>query len=365
MKKYLIILLLLEILFAQPDSRFDTFDWTLYCKSGSINSITEGFTYAYIASENAGILRWHLYQNRFDNPITTAQGLDDLQIFAVHFDKTTGMLWAASENNISYSYNGSGNWFSIIIDNTGLHKDALVEQIGSSDNFIWISIGNNFLKLDKVSGIVMGLQPIPDEQNISWSSKRERFFEFPPQLQNYIIMDGWMSNYNEFTDPNGRIVSPTTYYFGTNSEMFLGMDDGTIFIGDSQMKTFYPQEFGLNNTSITAFTKSDYPWIVGYDNFENEGITIFAQEQDEFDHIDFESEINFNQRSFYSIIETKDEIWLGSNAIISIYNKSDDFWREIGEANGIPNANITAFAEDDSSIWVGTTKGLVNLSKKK
>ncbi len=362
MKLIFIIALILNILLAQPDSRFEAFDWTVYRQPGSINSISEGYDYAYFATENAGILRFQLYQNRFEEPITTAQGLTDNQILAVHFDQNTGMLWAASENFIDYSYNAEGNWFHIDLDDTGLHDEALIQQIGSSNNYIWINAGSTFLKLDKVSGIVMGLLPLQDEDDVIWSSKRERILEIPNTLKNYVVIDGWIMNNNQFIDPFGEIVEPTTFYFGKNSDVYIGMEDGTIFISDVQMETFYPFSFGLNNSDVAAFTKSDDLWITGHNSFNTRGITRYNIRQNYFRHIDFENSINFRSQPFYSILETEKEVWFGGNSAISIYNKKKDFWREITEANGIPNGRITSMAEDSSAILVGTTRGLVKVS---
>jgi ligand-binding sensor domain-containing protein len=354
--------LIINILIAQPDTRFDAFDWTLYRQTGSINSISEGYEFAYFATENAGILRFQLYQNRFEEPITTAQGLEDNQILAVHFDHNTGMLWAATENSIDYSYNAEGDWLHIELNETGLHREAYVRQIGSSNNYIWINAGSTFLKLDKVSGVVLGLLPLPDENDIIWSSKRDRILEIPNTVKNYLVTDGWIMNYNQFIDPFGKIVEPSTYYFGKNSEVYIGMEDGTILNGDVQMETFYPFYFGLNNSDITAFTNLDNLWIVGRNGFNTEGITRYSNRKDEFQHIDFENSINLKSQSFYSILEIDNEIWLGGNSTISIYNKKKDYWREINEANGLPSGRITSLAEDSSFIWVGTTKGLVRVS---
>ncbi len=363
MKKIFGIVLILNILLSQPDSRFEAFDWILYRQTGGINSITEGYNYAYFATEDAGILRFQLYQNRFDEPITTAQGLSVNQILAVHFDQNTRILWVASENFVDYSYNAEGNWFHINLTETGLHREALIQQIGSSNNYIWLNAGSAFLKLDKVSGIVMGLLPLPDEDDIIWSSKRERYLEIPNTLKNYIIMNGWIMNYNQFIDPFGMIVVPTTFYYGRNSEVYIGMEDGTMFNGDIQMETFYPFNFGLNNTDVTAFTKNYDLWIAGRNNFDTEGITKYNIRQDYFEHIDYEYTINLRSQPFYSVLETDKEVWFGGNSAISIYNRKDDYWREITEANGIPNGKITSMVEDTSSIWVGTTRGLVKISK--
>lgn len=359
----LYLFIIINTLLSQPDSRFEAFDWILYRQTGRINSITEGYNYAFFATENAGILRFQLYQNRFEEPITTAQGLADNQILAVHFDQNTGILWVASENFIDYSYNAEGNWFHIDLDDTGLHREALIQQIGSSNNYIWLNAGSTFLKLDKVSGIVMGLLPLPDEDGIIWSSKREQYLDIPNTLKNYIIMDGWIMNYNQFIDPFGKIVLPTTFYFGKNSEVYIGMENGTILNGDGQMETFYPFSIGLNNTDITAFTKRNDLWIVGRNNFNARGITKYNFRQNYFKHIDYEYTINLRSQPFYSILETDKEVWFGGNSAISIYNKKKDYWREITEANGIPNGRITSMVEDTSSIWVGTTRGLVKISK--
>ena len=61
--------------------------------------------------------------------------------------------------------------------------------------------------------------------------------------------------------------------------------------------------------------------------------------------------------------ETDDEVWFGGNSIISIYNKNNDYWKEIGEEKGLPNGKITSMVEDETSMWIGSRNGLVELSK--
>ena len=76
-KSFLILSILITEVKSQPDSRFRPFDWVLYKGSGEINSITEGYTFAYIATNEGGIKRFNLYGNYFDEPLTTAQGLQE------------------------------------------------------------------------------------------------------------------------------------------------------------------------------------------------------------------------------------------------------------------------------------------------
>ena len=92
----LIIIFFLQIktiIFSQPDSRFRAFDWTLIKDSGAINSITEGHSNIYIGTSLGGVKRFNKYSYSFNPPITTtAQGLKENNINAVHFDKQKGIL---------------------------------------------------------------------------------------------------------------------------------------------------------------------------------------------------------------------------------------------------------------------------------
>ena len=92
------------LILCQPSSRHDPFDWIIYRKPGTIRSFAEGFSYIYIGTESAGIYRYSIYGDRFESPITRAQGLANNEITAIHFDKRTGTLWAATDESLDYTY---------------------------------------------------------------------------------------------------------------------------------------------------------------------------------------------------------------------------------------------------------------------
>ena len=71
-KSFLLLLVFISQIKSQPDPRFRPFDWVIFKGSGEINSITEGFTFSYIATSMGGIKRFNLFGNYFDEPITTA-----------------------------------------------------------------------------------------------------------------------------------------------------------------------------------------------------------------------------------------------------------------------------------------------------
>ncbi len=154
----------------QPDSRFRPFDWVLYRGAGSISSITEGFTFAYIGTEMGGLKRFNLYSNNFEEPITTAQGLKDNQVTATHFDLGTGLIWVASPHYVQYSFSREGDWYAKELQNLGLSRNDRINRIGSSANYIWLQARSSYVKLDHSSGILVWIYPTPDELDIHWSS---------------------------------------------------------------------------------------------------------------------------------------------------------------------------------------------------
>ena len=206
-----------ETLLCQINSRHDPFDWVIYRKPGTIKSFTEGLSYIYIATESAGIFRYSFYGNQFEYPITRAQGLSSNRVNAIHFDKITGILWVATDKAIDYSYNAEGNWISRSLENYNLLSGVTIEQIGSSNNYLWILAGPSYLKLDRTSGVFLGSFTFPDEMEIEWSSGPMKYSNSVDDvLMDYTVMDGWLLNLNSFISPKGKNVYISTIYSSDN-----------------------------------------------------------------------------------------------------------------------------------------------------
>ena len=78
--------------YSQPSPKFKPFDWVVHLSPGKINSISEGYTYAYIATDNGGIFRYNLYGNSFSEPITMAQGLNSNKINSTYFEEIISFI---------------------------------------------------------------------------------------------------------------------------------------------------------------------------------------------------------------------------------------------------------------------------------
>ena len=124
---------------AQPELKFDPFDWIQYRQAGKVNSITFGDRFAYIGTQSGGVLRFNTFANRFEESITMAQGLQSNTITAVH-RSSNGMLWVATPFGIEFSFNEVGNWRFIDWNQISLGSRTFIERIGESVSYTHLTL---------------------------------------------------------------------------------------------------------------------------------------------------------------------------------------------------------------------------------
>ncbi len=350
----------------QPNSRHDPFDWVIFRKPGAIRSFTEGFSYIYIGTESAGIYRYSIYGHRFEVPITRAQGLSSNEITAIHFDKRTGTLWAATDESLDYTYTREGNWSSKRLDNYNLLSGVKIEQLGSSKNYLWALAGTLYLKLDRLSGIFLGSMPFPDEMEINWSSGPIRYAEgVDDLLMEYTVMDGWLLNLDTFISPFGKTVRATTIYKSSTNALWVGSDSGIIFQGDPYMKSFYPLTYGLANTDVQAMTYEFPSWLGGRTHPGDPGaVTLVDPERGYFTWFEGETAINVDQLEVFGNCSVENEVWFGGQNAIYVYNQKDDFWRTLDAARGLPIGRIKALEPDTHFVWVASAYEIKKINIK-
>ena len=371
MKKCIIILLFYTSfnLISQPDSRFRAFDWTLFKGSGSITSITEGYNYIYVGTKLGGLKRFNLFGNKFDDPITMAQGLKENQINATHFDLETGIIWIATSSYLQYSYSREGDWYSILLEDIGFLKYDKIEKMGSSSDFLWLKAKSTYFKLDHSSGVLIGIYPIPDELNINWSSgkyiENQKFSEI---FLNFTFMDGYLFNGGELIDNLGRRIKIETAYIGNHGNIFFGTNNGIFFHATNTMQVFSSFIPDINNIDVNSlFNDGDKLWIGSSDYISSKGICSYDLQNNETFCFEFESSINMTPTSVSSIIISNNELWVGGNSIILYHDIKKNYWRSFGQERGVPTGIIFDMYVDSSYIWIASSSGInsIDLESKR
>ena len=349
----------------QPDSRFRPFDWVLYKSSGSVLSIAEGYNYAYFGTSSGGIKRFNLFNNNFDYPLTEAQGLKKNEINAVHFDKKTGFLWAATPEYVQYSFSREGDWYPISLSSLGLSRFDVVSRIGSTESFIWLQARSSFVKLDNSSGTLVGIFSRPDEQKVQWSSgPYVGQIQLREILNNYHFLESWVYNGAQLIDAIGRVSLISTGFIGNHKNIYFGSDTGTIFYGTSIMQTLTPLESPIANDDISSLTLYDDTMWIGSKNYIlSKGISKMNMQDMSTELYAFEETINMQPTSVYSLKYLENELWAGGERSILYYNLKDNFWRTLGEVKGVPSGLVYDLEADETHLWVATSDGFGRIER--
>ena len=354
------------LILAQPDAKYRPFDWLLFKEPGRINSLSEGYEYLYIATSHGGIYRYSLYSNQYDFPITSAQGLQNNNITSVHFDHNTGIIWASSSGSLEYSYTREGDWRQIKFVELGLNSNDRIKRIGNSENYVWAQANAVYIKMDKSSGILAGIYPMPDELNIKWSSGPYSMQnEVSDVVNNYTIMSGWMVSGSQFIDNYGRYIDITSGLVGSHNDVWIGSSDGTLFHGNKTMAAIFPTEFGIRGSNIDALSLEENNLWIGSKDYEiTRGITRLNTRNFQADHYDFDITVNMNLTEVRSIFNFDSDLWLGGNGVVLVFDKDDNYWRTLGQDRGIPDSDITSMVGDSNYVWIGSYYGIRQIDRR-
>ena len=351
-----------SFIYAQPDLKFHPFDWVQYRKTGKINSISFSDRYAFLGSQNGGILRFNLFSERFEEPITKAQGLKSNTISSVHY-ASNGYLWVGTPLGIEFSYDSEGDWNFINKRNLKIPFNDIIEQIGESKQDIWIKTNGSVYRLDRITGVVLDIMTFPNEL-VSWSSQSRFLGDYSSILMNFSLLDGWMSDLTSLIDPNGKQINISTIHTSSSGEVWIGAENGYLFRGNRTMQTLRPFQFSLAGTDVQDIQGKNSFWIAGRRENGYNGITLFDPLSKKTYMYLFDDIINMDRTSIYSIIDLKDEIWFAGNDVVLTYNQKDDYWRT--QTYDLPslNGSISNLVEFNDTVWLGTGRGLYILNKK-
>lgn len=359
LKSYLILNLAFcaQIIVGQPDIRFNPFDWNLYGESGSINSISFGDRYAFIGTAGAGVLRFNMSSKRFEEPITTAQGLSINFITAVHY-ANNGMVWLATPQALHYSFSGYGDWRTVNLESIGLLRNNLINRMGDDGKDIWVESSGMLFRLDGSTGIPLETMTMQNKK-VSWSSGlNPSFVDFSKILFDYTIADGWMYSLNEFINPIGENVRITTIAEDSFNNILVGCQDGTFFVANKNIRILEPYQFGLSSKDVFSFDGTSSFWTGGRTYGPTSGLSYIDINRNIYDKFYFKNILNVDQTSIFSILNNKKMVFFGGEENIIIFNKKKDEWSQIYLPSGIRKNIVNDIITFDDRIWIATPNGL-------
>ena len=363
-KFFFLSLFLINILHAQADQRFDIFDWEIIGNNGSINSISEGYQYIFFATNGNGILRFNKFSRKFDQSLYLGQGIKSKKIKHVYFDKYTGILWSVGNKNIEFTSSREGNWNQVNYDRLSIKSYNDIQDIGSSSNYLWVRTLSSYLKLDHVSGTFLGLFPYPDEQ-VFWGdfNYRNNLIVKDFEFEDFFVENGWLLTNQGASDQNGTF-SKYVSFLETESEFsWIGLSNGYILALDNFSKTVSPINKGTEFTIPFTMSFNDKLWVAGIGNSNYNALYVINKDFNEERNFKNSNYSNFSYSDIYSSKAFSEEVWLGSEGSVIIYNQRKDFFRTLGYDKGIPVERVEFIESLDNKVYIGSRNDLIVIDK--
>ena len=363
-KFFFLSLFLINILHAQADQRFDIFDWEIIGNNGSINSISEGYQYIFFATNGNGILRFNKFSRKFDQSLYLGQGIKSKKINHVYFDKYTGILWSAGNKNIEFTSSREGNWNQVNYDRLSIKSYNDIQDLGSSSNYLWVRTLSSYLKLDHVSGTFLGLFPYPDEQ-VFWGdfNYRNNLTVKDFAFEDFFVENGWLLTNQGASDQNGTF-SKYVSFLETESEFsWIGLSNGYILALDNFSKTVSPVSKGTEFTIPFTMSFNDKLWVAGIGNSNYNALYVINKDFNEERNFKNSNYSNFSYSDIYSSKAFSEEVWLGSEGSVIIYDQRKDFFRTLGYDKGIPVERVEFIESLDNKVYIGSRNDLIVIDK--
>ena len=363
-KFFFLSLFLINILHAQADQRFDIFDWEIIGNNGSINSISEGYQYIFFATNGNGILRFNKFSRKFDQSLYLGQGIKSKKIKHVYFDKYTGILWSAGDQSLEFTSSREGNWNQVNYDRLSIKSYNDIQGLGSSSNYLWVRTLSSYLKLDHVSGTFLGLFPYPDEQ-VFWGdfNYRNNLTVKDFALEDFFVENGWLLTNQGASDQNGTF-SKYVSFLETESEFsWIGLSNGYILALDNFSKTVSPVSKGTEFTIPFTMSFNDKLWVAGIGNSNYNALYVINKDFNEERNFKNSNYSNFSYSDIYSSKAFSEEVWLGSEGSVIIYDQRKDFFRTLGYDKGIPVERVEFIESLDNKVYIGSRNDLIVIDK--
>jgi ligand-binding sensor domain-containing protein len=304
-------------------------DWISYKVSNRVNTASVGNNYIYFATRDGGILRYELFQNYWDYPYTTSNGLPSNKVLDVAFEFSTGYLWAVTDMD------------------TCIFKPAEQEWLCKSEAPFW-----SYTFPDRE-------QPTYSDQikyNVFYPS---RFLDLLPNYfanGSWTVIDGWKlmdEHFDEF---------PVTGFLLDNWERVWFMIDGLGFgIGNTYSQRIDVIPYGLTFISprVLHYESNDI-WIGGesLEEFGRPGIVRWQQEEGTWSYYRARWISNLPSDNVIDIVTSGDSVWFATDYGLSLFHQGKESWKNFDQGIGLYSKELLDLLVHQNVLYVASDRGI-------
>ncbi len=307
-------------------------DWISYLQGKQIVSMAVGYDYIYFATLDGGILRYELYQNFWDYPFTTSNGLPSNTVLDVAYDMTNNLLWAVTPQD------------------TCIFKPAEQEWLCQSQGSLW--------------PFTYPARKIPEntqtiQQNIFYPSEYVNRLPHFFANGNYTLISDWRIM-DEYFDEY-----PITGFLRDRWERIwmaiegLGVGIGNLFSGRMDVIPF-----GLTSIQPRVIQFQNHDLWIGGEPLAGQGRPGIVQWHDNdgsWNYFQARRISNLPSDNVRDIEVTGDSVWFATDLGLVIYNTHRREWKTFDQRQGLFSRDVLDLLVHGGILYIGTDKGLNTL----
>ena len=342
-----VFILSISLIYSSSNFFYDEEDWYILKNPGQIQSITED-NYRVLFGTLNGIFTYDKMTEEFIYDLYLSSDLPSLNIKHIYFDNYSDYIWVVHDQGVSYKSLTSFSYRELSISDLIDYNLSIIDDIGSSPNYIWIRNGNNIVPVDSFSGRFVKLQEALDESKyINWGSSMygdagknidisKHYIPDPDWSIGYKIdnVDYSYRNYSVFFDKDGKQVVPTVVYEDSDNYYWIGTNRGFLFYSWKNTSKLNFLDPGLKDGIISdSYIDDDGNWWFFDSSYKRTG------------------QYDINMIDYF----TKEE-----DVFLTYWNEDEGIWRKFktSESIEIITKDINDLETTDDYIFMGTVNGI-------
>ena len=368
-------MLISGLIFSQ-NFQYDSDDWHVITRPGSINAISEDNFNIYFATDN-GIFIYDKIMEDFRYDHSFSLEFDFAQIRHMIYDNYRDYFWIVHSNGISYKSSVSSIWRDVSLFNTNIFSYYEIDDIGVSPDFFWIRSLNDLHPFDPFSASV---EKWEDAQNdvdfINWGHSRYGIAGENLDISSYSIYGNWPIGLSNTTHRDGSSMIPTLSMKDEDRNQWFGTTEGYVLKGWHHSARLELVTIGLPFDHVTtAYFDQGGNWWFSDSYFKRTGrlssfvgrnqtpfIAKWYEEDNEWTYYTPEESILIEHTDVNTIYRIGNTVYFGTMYGLLYLDLYNEDWNLIDETNGLNDSAIWDIIEYDGSIYVATANGINEIS---
>jgi len=235
---------------------FESDDWYVIKKMGSISSITEDDFLVYILADN-GIFTIDKSSGDIEYSVEFSNNFPNPEI--LHYDEYLGYFWLITRNEIYVKSSVASYWWNLRYTDLGFDFRRTIYDIGSSPSYVWIDIGTQIYPVYAHGSAIPQDEEIDFSESdlIEWASYSKGRSGEALDISQYLIMDDWNVGLKYIKDLDGNEIHPTVKFEDSDGEIWIGSEEGILLKGWRHSQRLEIIQKGPQSYNITTFQKDN------------------------------------------------------------------------------------------------------------